>query len=77
MSTEPAFIFALDAVDRPRDPYYMTRWDRSMPVEVVASTKQEAIDKAKTMLGPAPDGLCWAFRVRSIRDVLVPAKEWA
>ena len=71
MKDAPLFAFKMRAVDRSNDSYYVTRWDRAVPVEVVAKTKQEAIDKADTMLGSAGRGRYWLFRVDSVRDALL------
>lgn len=70
MST-PMFAFKMRVVDRDNDPYYVTRWDRAVPVEVVAATKQEAINKVDAMLGPAPRGRYWVYKVDSVRDELL------
>ena len=68
-ATTTEFVFEMRAVDRDRDHYYVTRWDRATPVEVVAPTKQEAINKAAVMLGDAPRGRYWVFKVDKVRDL--------
>ncbi|WP_345543470.1 hypothetical protein [Microbacterium jejuense] len=74
MTNAPLFVFKMRAVARPTDPYYVTRWDRATPVEVVAATKQEAINKADATLGSAGAHRYWVFRVDSVRDVLIPTE---
>ena len=69
--SDALFTFKMRAVDRPDDSYYVTRWDRAVPVEVVAATKQDAIKKADMMLGPAGRGRYWVFHVDSVRDALL------
>jgi hypothetical protein len=68
-TTAPEFVFEMRAVDRSTDSYYVTRWDRAVPVEVVAATKQEAINRADAMLGSAGSHRYWVFRVDKVRDV--------
>jgi hypothetical protein len=72
--TDSMFVFKMRAVDRPRDSYYETRWDRATPVEVVAETKQAAINKAEAMLGNAGQGRYWVFHIDSVRDAMVASE---
>ena len=67
------FVFSMIYVAARDDPYFHTRWDLAKPVEVVAETKQAAINKADKMLGNAGSHHHWVFRVKSIRDTLIPA----
>lgn len=75
-SAAPEYVFEMRYVARRDDPYYYTRWDLAKPVEVMATTKQEAINKAAEMLGSAGSHAHWVFKVDRIRDVrAVPAEE--
>ena len=67
------FVFSMVYVARRDDPYFYTRWDIAKPIEVVAPTKQEAINKAESVLGNAGSHYHWVFHVKSIRDALIPA----
>ena len=66
---KPRYEFTLDAVTRPDDPYYMTRWGRSRPVTVVAETEQEAINRADALLGDPGGHSHWVFRTVNVREV--------
>jgi hypothetical protein len=50
------------AIDVDDTGYYHARWDRATPLEVIAETKKEAINKAAAMLGPEPHGRGWSWR---------------
>lgn len=63
------FLFEMRAAFRRDDPYFYTRWDQAQKVEVVARTKQEAINKADAMLGGSHSYRHWVFRVDRVRDV--------
>lgn len=63
------FEFTMRAVHRDRDPYYYTNWDNAQRMTVRGDTKQEAINKADAMLGPAPRGRYWVFQVDDIKEV--------
>ena len=67
------FVFSMIYVAARDDPYFHTRWDLAKPIEIVAATKQDAINKADTALGDAGPRAHWVFRVKSIRDTLIPA----
>lgn len=67
------FVFSMIYVARRDDPYFYTRWDLAKPIEVVAATEQDAINKADTALGDAGPHHHWVFQVKSIRDALIPA----
>lgn len=67
------FVFSMVYVARSNDPYFYTRWDLAKPIEIVAATKREAINKAGTVLGSAGTHRHWVFQVKSIRDALITA----
>lgn len=69
------FVFEMRAVARPNDPYYVTRWERAIPVEVVAPTQQEAINKADVMLGDPGHLVHWVFSIDKVRDLRVKETE--
>ena len=46
--------------------YYYPRWDRALPVQVVARTRDEAWDKAAAVMGRPPSGQEWRVRVESV-----------
>ena len=51
-----------------RSGYYVTRWDRAVNMAVIASNEDEAISKASTLSGTAPDGKYWTFIVDKIEE---------
>lgn len=57
------------------DPYYVSSSAPIYPVEVVASTKQEAIQEAARVLGSAGDHRHWRFSQIKGRDVRLVNKE--
>jgi hypothetical protein len=66
------YVFKLTAQQWRDDPYYVASSAPVHSVEVVASTKQEAIDEAARMLGPAASHRYWRFWVKSSRDIRIP-----
>lgn len=71
----PQFVFVMRYTSHDDDPYYYQDWYGAKKIEVVAATKNEAVQKARAALGDAPRGRHWAFIVDSIRDILIPPKE--
>lgn len=57
------------------DPYYVASSSPLIPVEVVAATKQEAINEAAKVLGDAGRGRHWQFYRISARDVRLVKEE--
>ena len=71
MSEQPVYEFTMRAIDADNSGYYHPRWDRAKTMRVRGATKQEAINKAATMLGKTPRGYGWSwiFKVDDIREV--------
>lgn len=65
----PLFRFTGEYVDMDPTGYAMTRWDRATPVSVLASTREEAFQKAWAMLGKPPEGRGWSIRWSRISEV--------
>ena len=59
-------IYHLRAAQADREGYYHTRWDQATPLEVAATSKAEALNKAEALLGPPRRGSFWAYRVDRI-----------
>ena len=72
--TVSEFVFQMRYIRRNIDPYYVADWYQAPTIEVVASTKEEAIRKAKTALGEAGGPYVWAFIVDKIRDIRIPTE---
>jgi hypothetical protein len=72
--TEAQFNFNVTACDA--EGYYFPRWDKAIRVSMVATSKQEAINKAAEMLGPTPRrGSNWYWGFRLINITPAPARE--
>ena len=65
----PQFRFHMKYVSRPKDSYYVTRWDRASPLSVIAETREKAFEKATEMLGNAGDSNYWVAKILSIEEV--------
>lgn len=72
---QPQFVFTFSAVSANNDPYYVVDWNKAVPVEVVAASREEGMRKAETALGSAGNYRHWRYRLRSVRDALVPVEE--
>lgn len=68
MSDSPIYLFSLRATERDTSGYFFPRWDRARPLEVRASTEQEAITKADALLPPLRSGWAWAFQVDAVTE---------
>ena len=55
IESKPIFRFHGRAVQADNSGYYFVRWDRAQDISVLASTRQQASNKAVDMLGPAND----------------------
>lgn len=62
------FAFKIRAQQWRTDPYYVGSSAPVYPVEVVAETKQEAINEAARMLGDPARDRYWRFWVDSVKD---------
>ena len=49
--------------------YYHTRWDKAVPMVVIASNEREAINKADAFSGEATRGKYWTFLVDRIEEL--------
>ena len=72
MTDAPQFVFEMIYTDWDTDPYYHRDWYGAKSIDVVAPNKDEAIAKAKLALGEAPRSRRWAFKIKSVRDILIP-----
>ncbi|AUV61618.1 hypothetical protein PP502_gp53 [Gordonia phage Beenie] len=73
MTADPAlFRFEFRAARADRSGYYYTRWDQSVPITVVAATKQAAINAADAALGDPGSGRFWTFQTKSVVDHRIP-----
>lgn len=57
-------VFHMLAVEKDNEGYYVTRWDRAIPVEVEAETRAEAFKKLWAILGDAPRGRGWSWTAK-------------
>ena len=69
------YEFDLKAQQWSKDRYYVGSSDRNYPMTVIASVKQEAIDKAVAVLGAPDYDRYWRFWVLNIREVKLLAVE--
>lgn len=62
-----------------KDPsgYYVTDWHRSLPIDLIAATAQDAHEKAMRVLGDPPDGKKWALVIDRITEELPGARSAA
>ena len=60
--------FNMRAVESDPSGYYITRWDRAVPLAIKADNKDEAIKKSMAALGN-PERWPYVFHVDSINDV--------
>lgn len=67
--TDPLFRFHLHYVERQKDPYYLTRWDAAVPAQVLGSTRGEAVQKLRDVLGSPGDHREWAIRIDRIEEM--------
>jgi len=72
--------FQLRRASADKTGYYHTRWDKAVPVVVIASNEKEAINKADTFSGAPESGRYWTFTVDRIEEIPAPAeiedKQW-
>lgn len=65
------FEFSIRATEKDPAGYYFPRWDQAEKLKVHAETKDEAIKKARGVLGKTGNrrGWPWAFIVDSINEI--------
>lgn len=69
MSDSPIFRFKGRAVTVDDSGYYYARWDIATPIEVLASTRPEANEKAFAMLGGSNRrGFSWRIKWDSMAE---------
>ena len=69
-TNKPLFRFHTKVVESDPTGYYITRWDRALPVSVIAHNRDEAFEKVETMMGdPAPHSE-WAVRIESAKEIV-------
>ena len=59
-------VFKFRRIASDREGYYYDRWDRAVPMTVVAETEAEARTKARTISGEPPSGRFWTFNLDGI-----------
>lgn len=67
-SRPPVFRFQMRCVSRPDDSYYVTRWDKAIPLSVLAGNQKEADQKAFAMLGELKHGAHWVLATDRIDE---------
>jgi len=66
----PRFVFNLKRTMRDREGYYMTRWDRAVPVEIEATNEDAAYQALWAMSGECPrSGFVWTARITKVTGV--------
>lgn len=75
MTDASQFIFNMLYTDWDDDPYYYRDWYGAESIEVVAPNRQDAVAKAREVLGPPPSHRVWGIKVVSIKDVRIPTEE--
>lgn len=66
-----AFEFKMRATDKDKSGYYYTRWDRAIPLTVIADNRSEAFKKCWALLGDSRrgSGWTWTAHIDSIKEV--------
>lgn len=59
-------LFKFKVAEADRSGYFHTRWDRAVPVNVVADNKQEALEGVWALMGDARNGRYWTARLQSV-----------
>lgn len=69
-TNKPLFRFNARAVESDPTGYYVTRWDRALPVSVIARNRDEAFEKVETMMGEPTRHGAWAVRIDSAEEIV-------
>lgn len=69
-TNKPLFRFNTRIVESDPTGYYMTRWDRSQAVSVIAHNRDEAFRKVRTMMGEPTRHSAWAVRIDSAEEII-------
>jgi hypothetical protein len=64
-----SFQFSMRATHHDPSGYLYDNWGNAQKVTVVADTKQEAMTKAKVVLGKPPQGRVWIYHFDNIKEV--------
>ena len=67
MSAQLRFHYRRAIADR--EGYYVTRWDKAVPVQVIAGTEKEALQKVWDLSGEAPRGRCWTAKLDKVEEL--------
>ncbi len=59
----------MQLVEKDPSGYYITRWDRAIPVTVRAADRAEAFKKAWAVMGESPSGHTWTARIVDITEM--------
>ena len=68
-TNKPLFRFNTQVAESDSTGYYFTRWDRALPVTVIAHSRDEAFKKVRTMMGEPTRHDAWAVRIESAEEV--------
>lgn len=63
------FRFEMRAAERDVTGYCHTRWDQAQAITVLATTREEAMEKAERVLGEPHRGYCWVYAFDNISEV--------
>lgn len=66
---KPLFRYKTRVASTDPSGYYHTRWDKAVPVTVLANDADEAASKAKEAMGKADGGRQWAVSVDSADEI--------
>ena len=62
MTNKAEYAFAFDVIASDSDGYYYDRWDRADRYQVVAQSKEGALDALWSIVGTSPRGRFWKVR---------------
>ena len=65
----PAATYKFRRIASDSTGYYFDRWDRAIPIIVVASNEAEARKKARGFSGEPPSGHYWRFKLDRITEL--------
>lgn len=69
-TNKPLFRFNTQVVESDPTGYRITRWDRALPVSVIAHSRVEAFEKVKTMMGSPDCHSAWAVKIDSVEEIV-------
>lgn len=65
----PTYRFKLRRASADRSGYYHTRWDKALPMTILATTHDEALSKAEALSGEPDSGRYWTYLTDSVEEV--------